>query len=226
MTKFKQALIILICLSSLASLCLAYQNLQLQKQISILQSPVSLLVRPSPSPVLNPTSDWKTKNSDIISFKYPANLILEERQKNYFVLLSDQTNPLSVVVSIDARLTGNYTNYDKAVTSTKTSLTDIQTQEIENGIKISGKVGPGYGQGQQITIALFKDLQGAVEAETTTTNPLQLKDFDLILSTFKFTDTGCQYQGKTYQNGEGFKDKCNSCSCADGKVLCTMIACQ
>lgn len=38
----------------------------------------------------------------------------------------------------------------------------------------------------------------------------------------------CQYNGKTYKSGEGFKDKdgCNSCSCEDGKVACTLVACE
>jgi hypothetical protein len=55
-----------------------------------------------------------------------------------------------------------------------------------------------------------------------------------ILSTLKFIDTqttlgigtGCQYKGKTYADGEGFKDSCNSCSCDNGQVLCTLMACQ
>jgi hypothetical protein len=63
------------------------------------------------------------------------------------------------------------------------------------------------------------------------------KEFNLlnqILSTFKFTgqegntDSGqsCTYKGKTYANGEGFKDSCNSCTCQDGQVGCTLMACQ
>lgn len=38
----------------------------------------------------------------------------------------------------------------------------------------------------------------------------------------------CQYNGKTYKSGEGFLDEdgCNSCSCEDGKVACTAMACE
>lgn len=38
----------------------------------------------------------------------------------------------------------------------------------------------------------------------------------------------CQYGGKTYKSGEGFpsEDGCNSCSCEDGKVSCTLMACE
>jgi len=38
---------------------------------------------------------------------------------------------------------------------------------------------------------------------------------------------GCFYNGITYQNGDGFQaeDGCNSCSCDNGQVACTMMAC-
>ena len=38
----------------------------------------------------------------------------------------------------------------------------------------------------------------------------------------------CLYGGKTYKSGEGFpsEDGCNSCSCEDGQVACTLIACE
>lgn len=37
----------------------------------------------------------------------------------------------------------------------------------------------------------------------------------------------CTYNGVKYANGEGFTavDGCNSCSCQNGQVGCTMIAC-
>ena len=62
--------------------------------------------------------------------------------------------------------------------------------------------------------------------------------FNQILSTFKFLNnettpgagsgsgSACQYKGKTYTDGEGFKDSCNSCSCDNGQVMCTLMACQ
>ena len=38
----------------------------------------------------------------------------------------------------------------------------------------------------------------------------------------------CLYGGKTYKSGDGFKstDGCNSCSCEDGQVACTLMACE
>lgn len=50
--------------------------------------------------------------------------------------------------------------------------------------------------------------------------------FDFILSTFKFLDKTCQYNGKTYQDGEEIPDKCNFCSCEAGQIACTLKACE
>lgn len=37
----------------------------------------------------------------------------------------------------------------------------------------------------------------------------------------------CQYNGKTYKDGETVSiDKCNSCSCDNGQVACTLMACE
>ena len=36
----------------------------------------------------------------------------------------------------------------------------------------------------------------------------------------------CIYKGVTYLSGAGFSDDCNSCSCENGQVSCTTIACD
>jgi len=36
---------------------------------------------------------------------------------------------------------------------------------------------------------------------------------------------GCEYNGKTYSEGESFKVDCNTCSCNNGLVACTLMAC-
>ena len=38
--------------------------------------------------------------------------------------------------------------------------------------------------------------------------------------------SSCDYKGQSYRNGEGFSDKCNSCSCQNGQVSCTAMACE
>lgn len=36
----------------------------------------------------------------------------------------------------------------------------------------------------------------------------------------------CTHNGVTYKDGEGFNDECNSCSCQNGEVMCTAMACD
>lgn len=39
--------------------------------------------------------------------------------------------------------------------------------------------------------------------------------------------TTCDHNGKSYKVGQRFKDKCNSCVCAEsGEVACTQVACK
>lgn len=36
----------------------------------------------------------------------------------------------------------------------------------------------------------------------------------------------CTYKGEKYKDGEGFQDECNSCTCENGEVICTLMACE
>ncbi len=40
--------------------------------------------------------------------------------------------------------------------------------------------------------------------------------------------SSCTYAGKTYKLGESFRatDGCNSCTCSNGQVACTLVACN
>ncbi len=185
----KGSLIIIMSILLMVSVAIAslfYVQIQkLSKQISQNQTQLT----PIPSPSTNPISDWKISNSKLFSFSYPPNLFLDEREKDYFVLLTDFENPSSVFVSIDARLAGSYKNYDQAIEITEENLIKVKKEEFENGIKISGELGPGYGQGQQVTTALFKYNEAAIKMETTVTESSELQIFDQILSTFNFVET-------------------------------------
>ena len=35
----------------------------------------------------------------------------------------------------------------------------------------------------------------------------------------------CQFKGKTYKNGDTYKDACNTCRCVNGRSACTLMAC-
>lgn len=154
---------------------------------------------------LDETANWKTYTSEKFSYKYPANYFVKESVKGMIVIVANEDTPIqNAEISIDIRLINFYDNFDKAVNHTKEGLTDPKIEEINNGVKISGKVGSGFGQGSQETVALLRYKQGAVSVETTTADLDKLKIFDQILSTFKFLDqkaaskdckpTGCSGQ--------------------------------
>jgi hypothetical protein len=42
----------------------------------------------------------------------------------------------------------------------------------------------------------------------------------------KSTGKTCNYNGTIYSDGEGFMDDCNSCSCQNGDIACTTMACE
>ncbi len=48
----------------------------------------------------------------------------------------------------------------------------------------------------------------------------------LLLMTGYSGKQSCTYNGVTYEHKKGFTDSCNSCSCDDGKVVCTTMACE
>lgn len=43
---------------------------------------------------------------------------------------------------------------------------------------------------------------------------------------FNILGGACTYKGLSYQEGESFKDDCNTCKCTGGKVTCTLMACR
>lgn len=49
-------------------------------------------------------------------------------------------------------------------------------------------------------------------------NPINLNPFP----------KSCQYNGRIYKSGESFpaEDGCNSCSCNNGNIGCTLMACN
>ena len=53
---------------------------------------------------------------------------------------------------------------------------------------------------------------------------LLIFSINLVLS--NYSAKTCQFNGQTYQNGEGFTNDCNSCLCEDGKIACTAMACD
>ncbi|KKP63702.1 MAG: Kielin/chordin-like protein [candidate division WS6 bacterium GW2011_GWE1_34_7] len=59
-------------------------------------------------------------------------------------------------------------------------------------------------------------------------NPLSNKETVIEEEESEEESESCLYNGVEYANGQGFPadDGCNSCSCTNGKVVCTLIACE
>lgn len=47
-----------------------------------------------------------------------------------------------------------------------------------------------------------------------------------LLLTGYSNSKACIYKGTNYKQAEAFMDDCNSCSCDNGKVVCTTMACE
>lgn len=43
---------------------------------------------------------------------------------------------------------------------------------------------------------------------------------------YDVSSKSCTYNGATYKHGETVVDECNSCSCQNGEVNCTAMACE
>lgn len=156
-----------------------------------------------PTTTSDATADWKTFTGVDWSFKYPSNLFAKETTKNFVDLVDTENTPGSNArVSIDARLVAPYLdNYDTALNRRVTDLNIINpvTTTLSNGVIISGKLGPGMGEGLQVTNGLIKYKNGAISIQYNDDN-IDSQTFTQILSTFKFTDQTTDW--KTYNSPE------------------------
>lgn len=161
---------------------------------------------PSPTPEItstpDPTADWKTYNDpdNKYSFKYPANLFAKESdEKNFIDIVKNENDPLSnAIISVDARLISPYLNdYETALTRriSDLGLINTQTVSIPNGVVISGTIAPDMGMagGLKVTNGLIKYNGGAISIQYNNDNVDQAT-FYQILSTFKFTDQGMDFE--------------------------------
>lgn len=55
-----------------------------------------------------------------------------------------------------------------------------------------------------------------------------LISYIVFTTDFQTEKTRCEYGGWAYSHGESFEatDGCNMCSCNDGEVVCTLMACE
>ncbi len=202
---------------------LAYQRFQPTRIIPVGPSPSPVIADLSPSSDL--TADWETYTNTKYGFliKYdPNNQPIEiAGTGQQLALISFGTmknNGFDIEIS-----TGDTLEYYKnRIMDHVTGIIDK-----EEKITVAGIVGTKLTYKQVIVIDNFDVSQVIINKnDRDYIITAFASDIDQILSTFKFVDQTCQYNGKTYQNGEEIPDKCNFCSCESGQVACTLRACD
>ena len=171
---------------------LAYQNLQLQKQIKALQtSPIYQIPPISPTPI-NGNSETIVVKGKIVKEQIPKELDLGEY---WYWMYFDSPFLLQENASgIPQRVT-------KLEVSPPADMNEYQFEQYLNSpVEILGDLTWGYAESSVIQVHSIHFLN-------------------------QKSTVSCQYNGKTYREGESFKDSCNSCSCESGQVACTLMAC-
>ncbi len=139
----------------------------------------------SPSPTPDPTADWETYATDNFSFQYPADYVIQERVRGFFVMNLANVTPAPLQgIFVDTRHNDTYENMVK---TQENGLINPIVRDIANGIIISGNIGPGFGEGMSVRTAILKYKQSAITIAPDQT--VSTDFFAQILSTFKFIDS-------------------------------------
>ena len=111
----------------------------------------------------------------------------------------------------------------------KTTINSIPVVIYNNLTQYDQKVNPGAVDINSYYGFFVLDGQGYILRANGISD---IAKFKQIISSFHTLETmaapsgvSCQYKGKTYKDGESFKDSCNSCSCESGEIACTTMAC-
>jgi hypothetical protein len=170
-----------------------YKNLQPKVAVNLpskTNSPIATTPPGSATP--DPTSNWKTfvSSSYGFSFKHPDTFEVKENAPGYFVITPTLENAFSGSleqgISIDARLTGPYSNIDTARQSITEPLIISENVKIYEWEVYQGVGKDGMLKGVEFRMAITPYKTGVIKVETIT-NAKFLEIFDKVLSTFKFT---------------------------------------
>lgn len=155
--------------------------------------------QPSPTSTIDETANWKTYHTSFgISFKTPPSYIVHDNNSKIIQIASNETvfGHLSQHLTIDARLTAIYKDYDAAVKVLLLQFPKNDTTHITQAAdKITIKQGPyksnisslkNEGNLYQENI-YWKYNNGAITASFHNVSSGQTKTYEQILSTFRFT---------------------------------------
>lgn len=185
--KYPLLPVFLTLLFLLSSLYLAYQNMQLQKQITLLQNapspPISII---PPTPTTNPTTDWNIYTDNILkfSFKYPQLVTVDTINRDdgrgrEYILSSGQT------ITVLSKYSSGETN----ILMNTNSTGEIQIGQVlwKSFYVPKGYPEPAVGAGKPI-FALQAELSKYLIIVTLNNQSNITNEQKDILSTFKFLD--------------------------------------
>ncbi|KKR70855.1 MAG: Kielin/chordin-like protein [Candidatus Woesebacteria bacterium GW2011_GWA2_40_7b] len=172
----------------------------------------------------DPTANWKTyvNSAYKLSFRYPNELNIETNQvdtANYVQVIFDKSLSNSFTIKASTKYPINQPKFllDTESTGTKNINGKLWSVfELPNG-----SLGMQLEENSILYSIIYPVSEGTI--------------VDQILSTFQFignekpveSGISCQYNGRIYKNGESVPsgDKCNTCSCDNGQIACTFMAC-
>lgn len=166
---------------------LAYQRYLPTRSVLVGASPSPAAVLPSPS--VDPTKGWKMYSNDLlgISFSYPSNYKIEERVPGFLLISNPGENVAQAGISIETRVDSPYDNFTNAQQYMTKSFNLSETKRINQWEVFQGKGKEGMLVGVEFRLAIAPYKAGAIEMETLASGEY-VNFFDLILSTFKFSN--------------------------------------
>lgn len=177
-------------LASGMALYLFWQNQQLSYQLSLSRQ---VKASPSPSPYIDPTSDWQVYSNPSynFSFKYPLNYRVQERVKGFLVLVKEGEPVAQAGISFDMRSIPTKSSFESIVKELYDTMNISKTYTVQAGDNswsvYEGEGKEGMIQGIKFVTAVILQNSKLIRTETIATSEY-LENFNQILSTFKFNN--------------------------------------
>ncbi len=155
------------------------------KEVFISNSPNSTAQTPSPNTTVpDETANWKEFTTPTFSFKHPSEYVIKEAVKNFFTISpNEEIPPQNADISVDARLIGNFSNYETAVAKIQEGLTNKTVENYKNGTRVTGLIEEGTAGGRYIDVTIFKYGTAAIEIEYINGN-IPKEIYNKILASF------------------------------------------
>lgn len=219
---------ILLSISLAATAYFFLQNRSLRTQLTTTPFPTPS----TPTTIaVDPTADWQTYENSLYrySFRYPQeynlfNMVDNEldsgviNDDDYKIYLAEkETGPIIMDLSIGYSLT------DMVAPLSEFKPTKIDTNEFKYYYNANNNE-------EYYLVQLPKNITTQQDIELLISFVTENSVAKSVLETFSFqplssSGNSCTYQGQTYTDGQTFPDRCNSCSCRNGQIACTLMAC-